>query len=140
MAETTAIHGPVGLAAVTGVANMVSEATEASCNEVLELPPPPGDGLDTVTAMEVPEARTEAGAFAVSSVAETNVVVAAAPLNRIFDVETKLLPVAVINVLGAPTASFPGEIELSTGVGLFTVKFSAFEDPPPGEGFVTTTG
>ena len=140
LADTIACHGPVGSVAVAGVASIVSEATDASWIVAVELLPPPGDGLVTPTDTEVPEARAGAGKDAVSSVAETNVVVAAIPLNQICDVETKLLPVAVISVAGDPTARFAGDTELSTGTELFTVKLSAFDDPPPGEGFVTTTG
>jgi hypothetical protein len=96
--------------------------------------------LAAATDTEVPEASTDAGTDAVSSVAETKVVVAAVPLNEICEVETKLLPIAVISVAGDPTARLAGDTEVSTGGGFFTVKLSAFDGPPPGEGFVTTTG
>ena len=42
-----------------------------------------------------------------------------------------------------PTAKVVGDTELNIGTGFVTVvttKFTAFEGPPPGPGFVTTTG
>lgn len=49
------------------------------------------------------------------------------------------VPVIVIVVSGDPVARTGGESEDMVGCGLSTVKSTLFDDPPPGEGFVTTT-
>src|SRR5437660_1351562 len=67
---------------------------------LFEVPP---SGLRTLTAAEPALATSEAGMLAVSRVALTNVVVRAAPLQRIVAPETKLLPSAV-SVKAAPPA------------------------------------
>jgi len=66
-------------------------------------------------------------------------VVVGPPLSRICEVETKLLPSTVRVVGGDPTARVAGERFEIAGTGLPTVKFTEFEGPPPGDGFVTAT-
>ena len=39
----------------------------------------------------------------------------------------------------APAVAEAGERLVMVGAGLFTVKFTEFEAPPPGAGLVTTT-
>jgi len=111
------------------------------CNSIAtdELVPPPGAGLVTATETEVPEARSDAGTDAVNWEEETKLVVVGPPLSRICEVETKLLPSTVIVVVGDPTARVAGERFEIAGTGLLTVKFTEFDRPPPGDGFVTTT-
>jgi hypothetical protein len=56
------------------------------------------------------------------------------------DVDKKPVP-SMANVRAAEvTMTANGERLLILGTGLFTVKLSVFDLPPPGEGFVTTTG
>jgi hypothetical protein len=42
--------------------------------------------------------------------------------------------------LAAPALADVGERLVRVGTGLSTVKFTAFEVPPPGAGLLTTTG
>jgi hypothetical protein len=39
-----------------------------------------------------------------------------------------------------PTTTVDGEMDVTVGAGLFTVKLTADDAPPPGVGLVTTTG
>ncbi len=53
--------------------------------------------------------------------------------------ERKFVPLIVNVCAPAPTVAALGERLLIAGTGLFTVKFTAFEVPPPGEGLTTVT-
>lgn len=85
------------------------------------------------------EAMSEAGIAAVSCAALTKVVVRAVPLKLTVELETNPVPLTVRVNDAPPTAALMGEIEVIAGPGLFTVKLTAFEVPPPGDGFVTVT-
>jgi hypothetical protein len=77
---------------------------------------------------------------AISAVALTNVVGCAAPFQSTTEVLTKFVPVSVIVNVGTPALTVFGEIEVSVGTGLFAapiLKFTEFDVPPPGAGFVT---
>jgi predicted RNA methylase len=54
----------------------------------------------------------------------------------------KPAPVTAMLVLLDPTRTDTGNIEMTAGTGLVavTVKLAGAEAPPPGAGFVTTTG
>jgi len=68
------------------------------------------------------------------------VVALAVPLKLTEEVATKPVPFTV-RVKAAPPAVAPvGKSEVMVGTGLFTMKLDAAEAPPPGAGFVTTTG
>ena len=79
---------------------------------------------------------------AVNVVAFTNVVGCAAPIQSTTDVLTKFVPVTV-NVNGAePAEILLGERFVIVGTGFVvavTLKFTEFDAPPPGVGFVTIT-
>ena len=80
---------------------------------------------------------------AVICVALTNVVAFAAPLEFTTELATKFVPFAVSVKPAPPAVALVGEIEVSVGTGLFatlTLKFTAFDAPPPGAGLVTMTG
>jgi len=62
------------------------------------------------------------------------------PLKLTVDVERNFVPVMVTGVAAAPAVAEAGERLVSVGTGLFTVKFTEFDAPPPGVGLVTTTG
>jgi len=62
------------------------------------------------------------------------------PLKFTVAPETKLDPFTVSVNAPEPTNTLVGDNVVTTGVGLFTVKFTAFDVPPPGVGFVTVTG
>jgi hypothetical protein len=105
----------------------------------LDVPPP---GAEFVTVIGKAPAFATSGAVieAVTCVELTNVVVRAEPLKLTVEVETKFVPFTVsVNAL-SPAVFVVGEILVVVGTGLFTVKLTEFEVPPPGEGFVTTTG
>jgi hypothetical protein len=47
----------------------------------------------------------------------------------------------IVNVCApVPVVAEGGESIVIVGTGLFTVKLTEFDAPPPGAGFVTTTG
>ena len=55
---------------------------------------------------------------------------------------TKFVPVTVNVNPADPAATLVGDNELTVGTGFaapVTVKFTGFDEPPPGVGFVTTT-
>jgi hypothetical protein len=78
--------------------------------------------------------------MALSSVDEMKLVASNTPLRLAVDVGKKFVPLTVTVVSVAPAAITSGEIALIVGAGLLTTKSTAFDVPPPGEGFVTATG
>jgi hypothetical protein len=100
---------------------------------VFEVKPP---GFTTVTGTFPAGAGTVT--LAVSALALTNVVATALPLNRMVAPLTKLDPVTV-KVSVVSTVPDAGERPVTTGAAPLTVKEAAFEGPPPGPRFVTTT-
>ena len=99
--------------------------------------PPPGPGVTTVMDAAPAVVRSLAGMTAVSCVALTKLVVNAAPLKSATDELTKLVPVSVMVVFGAPTVAEVGLMPVSVGIGLLTVKVCAVDVPPPGLGVTT---
>src|SRR5213593_4172341 len=87
--------------------------------------PPPGEGLKTVMLTEPPVSRSVAGMLAVSWVALTTAVVRELPFQRTTELATKLAPVTVSVNAAPPTAALVGEIDVSAGTGLLTLKVSA---------------
>ena len=84
--------------------------------------PPPGAGLVTVT-LNVPAAAMSAAVIAaVTCVALTKVVVAAAPLKFTTDDELKFVPFTVSVKAVPPANALVGESEVIVGNGLFTVN------------------
>jgi hypothetical protein len=69
----------------------------------------------------------------------TNVVGTGVPFQFTVEFDSNPLPVIVI-VADCACGTLCGEIPLTCGVGLITEKFTPGELPPPGDGFVTTTG
>ena len=55
------------------------------------------------------------------------------------EVDRKFVPLMVRVWAAAPTVAEVGERMVMVGAGLFTVKFTEFDAPPPGAGLVTTT-
>jgi hypothetical protein len=70
---------------------------------------------------------------------ETKLVVRGLPLRFAVAPNTKFVPVTVIETAEMLALSEDGEIEVTAGTLLFTVKLIGFDAPPPGDGFVTTT-
>jgi hypothetical protein len=104
--------------------------------------PPPGVGLVTVIA-GVPTLVTSVERIAaVNCVALTKDVLRGLPPKFTTDVLTKLVPFTV-NVSAPELTTTPvGESELIAGTGFVaavTLKFTEFDVPPPGVGFVTVT-
>src|SRR5271166_2542875 len=99
--------------------------------------PPPGPAVTTVTGSVPAVVRSAAGMMAVSWVALTKVVARAVPLKSAVELDTKLVPVSVMVVFGAPTVAEVGLMLVSVGTGLVVVmvKVCAPEVPPPGPGF-----
>ena len=86
------------------------------------------------------EVTSLAGTVAVSCVELLNVVASAVPFHRTEEDEVKSVPVAIRGKAVWPTTAEVGESDVSTGVGLPTVKVTAVEIPPPGEGLTTVIG
>jgi hypothetical protein len=70
----------------------------------------------------------------------TIVGVIAVPLKVAVEEERKLVPVTVTVCAAAPATAEEGDIDATVGAGVFTVKLTAADEPPPGAGFVTTIG
>ena len=102
--------------------------------------PPPGVGFKTVIAKVPPAAISAAVICAVNWVLLTKVVVRLLPLKRTTELLLKLVPVAVSVNAAVPAVLVVGLMLLSVGDGLVTVKFTALEVPPPGDGFKTVIG
>jgi 3D (Asp-Asp-Asp) domain-containing protein len=79
---------------------------------------------------------------AVNCVELTNVVTRALPFHCTTEVLTKLVPFTVRVNAPDPALVVLGERVVITGTGFVavTLKFTAFDVPPPGVGFVTVTG
>ena len=103
--------------------------------------PPPGVGLDTLTPTEPVVASSVDAMLAVSVVPLFETVPACeVPLKINVEPVMNPVPVAVSGVIAVPVGAVVGEMEESTGTGLVMVKLKEFDAPPPGAGFVTTTG
>jgi hypothetical protein len=98
--------------------------------------PPPGAEFATVTERVPGEATSLAGMAALSWVLLTKVVVRLEPLTWTTDPLTKFVPFTVRLKAELPAVTVLGEMLLSDGTGLLTVKIT---DPlvSPDEGFVT---
>jgi len=111
--------------------------------------PPPGVGLVTVTFAVPGLVRSDAGTLIVNRVAETKVVVLAAPFQLTTENLTYPVPFTVMVKAISPTVACDGfkpggvaprELMVGTGLVAFIVKFKGPESPPPGVGLKTLTG
>jgi hypothetical protein len=102
--------------------------------------PPPGLGLNTLTANVPTEAISMACTCAVKFVESTNVVGRSLPLTRTTEPFTKSVPVSESTKAGSPALTVVGEILLKTGNGFCIARLNEFETPPPGNGFSTVMG
>lgn len=98
--------------------------------------PPPGEGLLTATEC-VPPVRLPEESAAVNEVELTKVVVRLAESHRMTELDTKFEPVRVNVTPLAPAEALMGLMEVSVGIGLFTVKVTVEDVPPPGVGLNT---
>jgi len=104
--------------------------------------PPPGEGLVTVTAGVPTLAMSVASMAAVSLVALTKAVARAVPLKFTTDVLMKFEPFTVSVKAPEPAVAVAGCRVVIAGTGLLaavTVKVTALDVPPPGDGLVTVT-
>jgi len=103
--------------------------------------PPPGAGFKTVIGTLPELTMSVARIAAVNWVLSTKVVVRALPLKRTTDPATKFVPLTVSVKFAAPAVTLAGERVVIVGTGTVdTVKLTALEVPPPGEGFTTVIG
>jgi len=75
-------------------------------------------------------------------VALTNVVTLAVPLNKTDELAIKFVPFTINVNAGEPAVAPAGDKPEIVGAGFdadVTLKFTEFDAPPPGVGFVTTT-
>jgi len=70
----------------------------------------------------------------------TKVAVCPVPLYVTVELLRKFVPLIVSVWATVPAVAEEGERLVIVGAGLSTVKLTALETPPPGDGFVTTTG
>jgi len=122
-----------------GVPMITSDLTETTESVCAAEVPPPGEGDETVKWFKAGLAKLLAGTVMLSWVDETNVVGKMVSLKLTADCVPKFEPVRVIAVSGEPAASTEGEMVVSAGAGLLTVKLTELEAPPPGPGLLTTT-
>jgi hypothetical protein len=101
--------------------------------------PPPGAAFTAVTKAVPSVARSEAGTWAVTPSAPTNVVTSGTPFQSTTVPLTKFVPASVIVKAEPPTIPVVGLMEVSVGAGLLMVKVCPADVPPPGVGFVTVT-
>jgi hypothetical protein len=116
----------------TGVALMIDRLVE------LEFPPP-GAGLKTLICAVPAEARLATGTVAVSWVELLKLVIREAPFHCTADAEMKFIPLTIKENGSWPATAEVGLIDVTTGVGFWTLKDTAFDVPPPGVGVMTTT-
>jgi len=102
--------------------------------------PPPGLGFVTTTGNTPPVAKSPALRDIVNCVELRKVAGCATLLYVTVELETKLLPLIVKVCTAALAATELGDSDNMTGTGLFTVKLTELDAPPPGAGFVTTIG
>ena len=121
--------------ATVGVGLLLTVTVKVSALDV----PPPGVGVETVTAAVPLAAMSAAVMAACKLVLETKVVERVLPFHWTVDVGMKFVPVTV-NVKPAPPATAElGFKDATVGVGLPIVKVSPLEVPPPGVGVKTVT-
>jgi hypothetical protein len=84
-------------------------------------------------------AMSEAGIAAVSCAALTKIVARVFPLKLTVEFVTNPVPFTVRVKATPPAVVLDGERVVMVGKGLFTMKLTAFDVPPPGVGFVTVT-
>ena len=101
--------------------------------------PPPGNGLNTVTKMAPPVARSPAGTKAVTCVALTIVVASATPFHSTTVPAKKFVPVSVSVKAALPAFAVVGESRPKVGNGSLIVNVIAADAPPPGAGFNTVS-
>jgi len=101
--------------------------------------PPPGAGLNTLTAAVRAEATSAAGIVAVKLVLSMKTAVRFEPFQRTTEPATKFEPVSVKLKPGPPAVELEGASALNEGAGLATVKVLDAEAPPPGAGLNTRT-
>src|SRR5688572_6730329 len=77
---------------------------------------------------------------AVSCVASTKAVGRLPPLKRTTELLTKPLPLTARVKGPLPAVLLVGEMPLSVGTGLFTLKARTLDGPPPGAGLKTVIG
>jgi hypothetical protein len=87
----------------------------------LDVTPPHGFGVTTVTGAVPAVAIKEAGTVAVSCVAETNVVASGLPFQFTVEVETKFVPFTVNVNCGPPAVAQVGLSALMVGLALIVI-------------------
>ena len=97
-----------------------------------------GPGLVTVSVPVLTFCRSAPLSDICNVVALTKAVVRGEPFHATIEFVSKPVPVSVI-VAACPAGTICGEIEVSTGLGLVTVKGVGALVPPPGAGFCTVT-
>ena len=111
-------------------------------NDVAGDVPPPGAGFVTVIDALPAVAISAAVIVAVIWPPLTNVVALGLPLKFTTEVEIRLVPLTISVNWAPPAVAEFGTKEVIVGAGLLaadTLKFTEFDAPPPGVGFVTTT-
>jgi hypothetical protein len=130
--------GPKTRAVAGEILEMVGTGLSTASVKAADVPPP-GEGLNTVIERLAPVATSAAVIWAVNWLAFTNVVVRLLPLTRTTEPEMNLLPFNVKVNAALPAVTLVGVILVKVGCGLLTVRVTAVDVPPPGEGLNTVT-
>jgi hypothetical protein len=102
--------------------------------------PPAGVGLNTVIGKLPPVCTSAAVICAVNWVELTRVAGRLLPLKRTIELPLKLVPLTVNTKSASPAILLAGEMLLTVGTGLLTVRFTAVVLPPLGAGLKTVIG
>jgi hypothetical protein len=101
--------------------------------------PPLGAGFCAVIVASEAPVRSAAGIVVVSCVALTKVVFSDEAFHDTTVEGTNPLPLIVMGRSGEPAVALVGVMPVMAGNGLFTVKLTADDVPPPGVGFSTVS-
>lgn len=140
------VNAPVPAVALFGdrVLSTGNGLVAVTTKAMAELVPPPGRGVNTVTAGLPATAIFDAGTVAVNCVGLMNVVASGAPFQFTTEPLIKLLPVTVSVKPAVPATAVVGLMAVAAGTGLLTmtvliVNVDAPLVPPPGAGVTTVT-
>jgi hypothetical protein len=115
---------------------IVGMGCDVTVKDAAPLVEPPGPGLLTINEPTVAFCRSVPPSATCRVVEFTNIVGRGEPFHSTTESVSNPVPVTVM-VAAVPASTSWGEMLVTTGVGLVTLKVVALEPPPPGAGFDT---